>query len=211
MTGKGRHAMHCRGHKPNQERGSALIFCVLILFLLTAISMLATKTTWIEIDFARSDKSEKMAFYAADGGSEASKELIEQAIEERGWPSYVPIDSSDDEYDPVTDRYKLQNIYIVNRDLYRNGDLDAAVPGDDDTVPERDAYLKVNERDTNLRLGSNSRLSTGGAIQMVSGYEGIGKGSAGGGAWILYDIRSRHERGAGGSSSQIKTQWLHVM
>ena len=193
------------------QRGSALIFCVLILFLLTAISMLATKTTWIELDFARDDKADKMAFYAADGAGEAGKELIEQGIDERGWPTLAPIDGSDPEYDGDTPRYKLQGTYVVNRDFYKNPDLGNAVPGLDDSVPERDAYLLQGGGDTSLRMGANSRLSSGGAIQMVSGYEGIGKGSAGGGAWLIYDIRARHEGGAGGSVGQIKSQWLHVM
>ncbi len=45
---------------------------------------------------------------------------------------------------------------------------------------------------------------------MIAGYEGKGKGAAGGGAWVLYHIRSRH-MGFDGSDSVVEVQWKHVM
>ncbi len=193
----------------NNERGSALIFCVLTLFLLTAIGMLATKTTWIELDFARDDKIQKRAFYACDGGQETAKELIEDSLETRGWPDLIPVDSSDPEYVPGTDRYRIGTTYILNRDLWDNATLGTVVPADNDA--ERDAYVLHNNERTSIRMGGWSRLAAGGAIQMVSGYEGIGKGSAGGGAWLVYDIRDVHGGGGSASTVQLKAQWIHVM
>lgn len=63
---------------------------------------------------------------------------------------------------------------------------------------------------TQLKFGGETRLSEGGAIQMIAGYEGKGKGAAGGGAWIVYGIRSRTQ-GIDTSDSTVSCNWRHVM
>ncbi len=196
---KGRSRLLQRPPQPcRNERGSALVFSTLILFLLTVLGVLATNRTDNEIRFSRDDKFHKMAFYQTDGGAEAAKELIEEAIEERGW--------ADQSADPL----QIKKVWVTNKDFFQKKSLGNEVPADNN----RDAYIEVavggRTRNVNLLIGGNSRLSSGGAIQMAAGYEGAGKGSAGGGAWIIYDIRSRHQ-GAGTSAVQVKAQWMHVM
>jgi hypothetical protein len=59
-------------------------------------------------------------------------------------------------------------------------------------------------------MGGDPSLSTGSAVLLASGYEGMGKGAGGGGVWIIYDVRAQHE-GVRNSASLINLQWRHVM
>jgi len=86
------------------------------------------------------------------------------------------------------------------------------------TVPipsdiNRDAFMPFNyagnQPHTNLRIGGNPGLSQGSAIQMAAGYEGTGKGAAGGGSFVTYDIISQR-KDLGNSESTIKVQWKHI-
>ena len=190
------------------QDGASLILAIFILFVLTSLSIIGMKATEQELGEAGKQKSDGMAFYEADGGVQLTNELIEQSIEERGWPNppWARIDSDDPEYDGSTPKLRLENTYVVNGDLYSNDDLGRKQPVDDGT----DAYFNGQSGTTSMLVGGNSQLSTGGAIQMASGYEGVGKGSASGGAWIIYDLRSRHD-GVNDSQVQIKAQWLHIL
>ena len=95
---------------------------------------------------------------------------------------------------------------IYDKDFWLSPDLGTTEP----TSTARDADLNFGSGSTYIVFGTNSELSSGGAVQMAAGYEGVGKGSAGGGAWLIYDVRSLHE-GVDNSKSQVKGQWLHVL
>ncbi|MBW1720251.1 MAG: hypothetical protein JRJ43_11985 [Deltaproteobacteria bacterium] len=166
----------------SNEKGSALVLSVLILLLLTIIGIAATNTSTIEILISGNDKVHKMAFHQAEGGTEVGIELLEQNISLAG--------------------FTTPNLYLN------------ITPGMPPSDTNRDAYLPrsygVNGPHTNLRIGGNPELSTGGAIQMAAGYEGIGKSSAGGGSCVVYDIWSQHI-GRANSEAIILLQWRHVM
>jgi hypothetical protein len=178
----------------NNERGSTLVLAVLILLLLTVIGIAATNTSRLEVLISGNDKVQKMAFHQADGGTEIGIELVEQNISLAGFES--------------TELENLGDINATNPTLYLN--TSSTSPSDDN----RDAYLPKDytgdEPHTNLTIGGNTELSTGGAIQMAAGYEGKGKSSAGGGSWVVYDIWSQHI-GEINSETVILLQWKHVM
>ncbi len=50
----------------------------------------------------------------------------------------------------------------------------------------------------------------GSALQMVAGYEGKGKGAAGGGAYIEYRLHSQHV-GLRNSETKIAILWNHMV
>ena len=176
----------------SNDRGSVLLISILMLLLLTVIGIAATNTTTIELLISGNDKVHKMAFHQADGGTEVGIELVEQ------------------------------NIYVAGFDTNQVGDVNVTslnlflkvppinMPDDNN----RDAFFPRNyagnDPHTNLTAGGNPELSTGSAIQMAAGYEGIGKGVAGGGATIVYDIWSQHI-GVANSEDIILLQWIHVM
>jgi len=182
----------------NNEKGSVLLVSVLILILVTVIGIAATNTSTIEILISGNDKWHKMAFHEADGGSEVGIELVERNIYSAGFDT--------------TDLANLGIIDATNSpDLYMNGlPAKASDTNRDAFLPSNYATTGPNTPHTNLRIGGNPELSTGSAIQMAAGYEGIGKGAAGGGGQIMYDIWSQHI-GLGNSEAMIKLQWRHVM
>jgi len=175
----------------NNERGFVLIASLLMLVVLMIIGIAATNTTTIELQISGNDKSAQMAFYGADAGNELAKELIEQTIEVRGWQ------------DETGDEKVIGTVTIINKDFWLNTDADSP------TTDNRDVELPFDRGTTRLRIGGEGGLAAGGAIQMAAGYEGAGKGAAGGGSWILYNVRSRHE-GVNNSQQQIRGQWRHV-
>ena len=68
-----------------EEDGSVLVIALILLVLLTVIGISASTTSEVELQIAGNEKFHKMAFYAADGGTETGIELIEQNIETRGF------------------------------------------------------------------------------------------------------------------------------
>jgi hypothetical protein len=195
------------------ERGSALVVALLMLVVLTLIGISASSTSTFELQISGNDKLYKMAFYQADGGTEAGAELIEQNIEERDWNK---VDGNGD-LDPTTgtlisgsDPYYRGNVGVESPNPYLNTDIGATVPSDgnrDAVIPQNPA---AGEPHTNILMGGDSVLSTGSAVLLASGYEGMGKGAGGGGVWIVYNIRAQHQ-GVRNSTSRINQQWRHVM
>lgn len=194
----------------NNQRGSALIVALLMLVVLTLIGISATTTTTFELQISGNDKLYKRSFFAADGGTSAGSELVEQSIEERDW----------------TDDSTRGNVGILNGDFYLNRDTDAGIdPIPSDNPPNLDAVIPLSAivdttaspfvldtsvPHTNLKIVGNSQLSSGSAVQLASGYEGKGKGAGGGGAWIIFDVRAQH-RDVRDTSVMVRLGWRHVM
>jgi hypothetical protein len=61
-----------------------------------------------------------------------------------------------------------------------------------------------------LYIGGFTEMLPGGALQMAAGYEGKGKGSAGGGVAKIIDIYSRFQ-GALNSQSTVLFGWRHLI
>ncbi len=195
------------------ERGSTLIFAILVLALLTIIGVASTTTSTMESTISGNDTVAKMAFQQADGGSESGIELVEQNIEASGFDA--------------NDTSQITGIHINTSHLnfYLNGppsvdastrvasraEADIDTYGDSVTGP--DAYLPQNATEaqphTSLSVGGQAKLATGAAIQMIAGYEGKGKGSAGG-VHVLYDIWSKR-KDVKNSEAVVHLQWRHVI
>lgn len=179
---------------------------LLMITLLALVGVWSTQTSVVETHISGNEKLHKIAFHKANGGAEAGIELIEQNIEERGFP-VEQIDGLD-----VCARQGI-GIDLVHStaSFYANADIGTQKP----SCTNRDAFiprenLACTPPITNLRIGGNTSLSSGGAIQMIAGYEGKGKGAAGGGGWVTYDIRAQHQ-GADHSESVVNLRWRHVL
>jgi hypothetical protein len=192
------------------QRGSALMLAMLMILLLSVIGVLSVQTSITETRITGNDRLYRAAFHEAEGGTEVGKELVEQNIEERNW----------------SEKSTRRNVKIVcggflTKDPLGPGDYasdpdPATHPGDN----RRDARFPVKNLDgapcsdsqphTNLRIGSSPQPAVGSAMSMAAGYEGTGKGSAGGGAWIVYDIRSQHQN-VDNTRARIWARWRHVM
>ena len=180
------------------ENGSVLLISVVILMLLTVLGIFATTTSTIEVQIAGNDKWHKMAFYAADGGTEAGIALLEENIFSAGFND-----------DDGSGNFINGDISGSSLNFYMLDEPSDPNPSDSNRV----AFMPVgygNQPHTNLLIGGNTSLSTGSAMQMAAGYEGSGKGAAGSGAQITYDIYSQRI-GQDNSESTVKMQWRHIM
>ena len=185
----------------NGEEGYVLIVAVVILMLLTVIVIFITSTTSIELQIAGNDKVHKSTFYAADGALEVASELTEQNL------GCMAGFTATDGGDAVIGDNADTAIRVSELSFWQN--TNAVVPSDGN----RDFHFPDNYGSgphTNVTVGGNTVLSTGTAIQMVSGYEGKGKGAGGGGGHIMYDIYAQRV-GTGNSESIIQIQWRHVI
>jgi hypothetical protein len=182
----------------------------LMILLLSVIGALSVQTSVIETRITGNDRFYRAAFHEAEGGTEVGMELVERNIEERNWQ----------------DDFTRGNVKIVCGGFLTKAQLgpnDYASDPDPKTHPadnRRDARFPFRNPDgtpcsdsqphTNLRMGSSRQPANGSAMAMTAGYEGKGRGSAGGGAWVIYDIRSQH-KGVENTRARVWARWRHVM
>ena len=98
------------------------------------------------------------------------------------------------------------DITAVDRDFWMQNVAPVA-PYPSDT--ERDVLINTAAGTrTNLSIFGATAFGVGSAIQMAAGYEGKGKGAAGGGVSLLYEIHSQH-LGLAKSESVVAIHWRH--
>ncbi len=190
--------MNWRWDQMNNPNGGVTIAALLILAVLTIIGISSISTSNMEVQIATNDKIHKMAFYAADGGAELGTELLELNIAcASGF---------------ANDNLQINNVTVVDKDFWMQDDEPkdgfgnvAAYPSD----TEQDVQIDgTSGPHTNLSIFGATSFGVGGAIEMAAGYEGKGKGAAGGGVSLLYQIFSQHQ-GFADSESVVAIQWRH--
>lgn len=209
--------MTCKGM--SNEGGFVLVGALLILLLLIVIGISATTSTVMEIQIAGSDRLYKETFYATDGGTQVGAELIEESIScPSGFTST-----------PVTGGQRLGSLFVPTSSLtlYLNPpppvDIEGTAtpddPSDDRPVPaNRNAFFNYGIPDltgttiprTDMQLGGVTVQKSGGSLQQLAGYEGKGKGEAGGGGGILYTVHSL-SYGNNNSESWLIAEWQHAI
>lgn len=185
------------------QKGSAINIALLILVLITVVVLSLNRTTTTDIKIAANEKTAKVGFYAADGGTAVGAETLEQNI---ACPSgFTPDDPSETFRD-------IQTIRVTNLGFWTIETLVA--PSDS----SRHIYFPSNYNadptnplpHTNVTVSGRTEITEGGSIQMAAGYEGKGKAAAGGGVILRYDIWSQHV-GAGSSKAEIRMGYRHVV
>ncbi|RKX65362.1 MAG: hypothetical protein DRP42_04895 [Tenericutes bacterium] len=181
----------------NKEDGSITVLALVLLALLTLLGIAATTTSSIEVQIAGNDDRHKKALYEADGGTEVGFEMLEQNI---ACPNgFINFSGSSMDIDDVTVFTKA--FWLIENEPTSDYPSDAV----------RDIRInRTASAYTNLSIYGSTQLSTGSAIQMVSGYEGKGKGAGSGGAHIIYNVYSKH-MGRDNSRSMVMTQWRHMI
>ena len=180
----------------NNADGWVTFAALLILGILTIIGTSSITTSNIEVKIATNDKVHKMAFYAADGGSELGTELLELNIAcASGF---------------ANDNLVINNITVVDKDFWMQGNIDKPTYiSYYSSNTDRDVQIDADSGPhTNLSIYGETAFGVGGAIEMAAGYEGKGKGAAGGGVSLLYEIYSQH-LGLANSKSMVAIQWRH--
>jgi hypothetical protein len=189
--------------KALDESGAALVIALMMLVILTLLGSASLMTSITEVEIASNDKQYQMGFYASNGGADLTPRVIRDIVKEHDEPVYgggnvVVKDGLLEE---------LMNYKDINGDPTANNDTNDTVDSDppDIRIPALTTALSVAidvDRDATLNL-------PGGAMEMGSGYEGIGSGTSGGTA-ILFEIKSKSQ-GPRNSSTNISTQYLYVI
>jgi hypothetical protein len=178
------------------EAGSALLLVMLVLALVTFIGIAATRTSNVEMLIGGNDRQQKVAFYAAEGGTQVAIELIADNIDCGGFA------------DVGEGVFEEGDVRGPSLNLFMNEPPDSACLGDPDAFFPKD-YAGADPR-TYLNMGGVTRQLPGGAIEMFSGTKRKGRSAASGGAARLYDIYSQHE-GPRNSDGRVMIQWQYIL
>jgi hypothetical protein len=214
-----------RMHSPRlwrQEDGGIMVVALIMLVLISIIGIAASSSTSIEMRIAANEQLYRIAFYAADGATEAATVLLERDIEGRG----SVVSHQIGRVGAVCDVEKCTSEFWSN--LVKPDVEDAQIcvrdPGSGLEVCDVDLYFSRAEVAKALEdppMGeelttSGVTLSPGGAISLTAGYEGKGKAVGVGGAFIDYDIDSQsmttfQAGGSSGARARIHVTWRHVL
>lgn len=163
----------------NDEAGSVLVLCLLILMILTIVGISATNTSLYEFTIARNVKHHDAAFYYADGGGPVTAKLIGEAI--RNGETYV-------DFPAVT--YPLNKEGAAINNFYDEAagiiPMDQCWPDAEIAMPQGRLAVDLIDRIADNKIGGGSEFG--------SAAEGVGYGSVGG-VSIIYTINSAGEAG----------------
>ena len=193
------------GYIAAQQDGFVLVIALLFLFILSIIGISASKVSLDEVQISGNDKLYRQAFAQSDGGTEAGIILLEENIScPTGFHGPAPLriglaEVTIDKFVPPESKLN----FWINETIVPVSDTDRHI---------RFPYNVANDAlpHTNLYFSSESSLSTGNALQMISGYEGIGFSAAQGGGQLNAFIDSQHI-GVGKSQSGVRLAWRHVI
>ena len=209
---------------PRNEGGFVLVLCLIMLVVLTLMGIVGTRTSTIELLISGNEKVRTQTFYQADGATQAGIELVELNVScplgftgaGAGLNSSDPstsfpifgvdvFDSAfalDEGMDDIAHDAGITGVTVDLAEMPSLAARSLRIPGDranPDAPPT-----------TNLAIFGDTVLSTGSAIQLASGYEGKGKGAAGGGAFIAYQIHAQ-QRGLANAESIVRLDWQHMI
>lgn len=205
------------------QQGFVLVGALLIMLLLVLIGISATTSTNLELQIATAERAHSETFYHADSGLEIASALVE---ENTSCPEGFLAGPAGDRWIGPIQVYNLANdpfIPFWQNNIPNNAAILAFLnnptgAADGSTAPQADFSLTNlypwifpdPDRGTHVRLGGQTAVSPGAALQMAAGYVGLGKAAASGGTSLLYDIYVQHQ-GLQNSQTALHIQWRHVV
>ena len=184
----------------NNEKGSILNISLLILISLTLIVIYLSRSSSTDVKIASNEKQKRIRFYNADSGSDIGSEILEQNIA-------CPTGFTD-----PGGTQTIEGTFYVHDLNFRANSANPAEPIDDAT---RDVYFPALSTygaagSTSLKFGGYPKLAEGASLQMVAGYEGVGKSAASGGISLLFDVWSQHY-GSNSAKAVVWIRWKHLV
>lgn len=188
------------------EKGFVLVASLMILVVLTVVGITATNTSFLEMLISGNDRFQKQTFYQADAGTEVGINLVyENALCLNTQDGFQPENAGDPAL--IDGNIWVDNAYLNFSDP--SSSPPSGLPSDANRVARyyTEGIINDNSPHTNLTY-SPIRVSNEGAANeaQVSGYLGLGYGSAGGGASLEYTINSQHQ-GVANSESIVSLEW----
>jgi hypothetical protein len=222
------------------QQGMALIVAVITLVVLTVIGIAALTSTDVELKVARGEKAFNIALYNAEASISVTGEVLEEAIARRGLPAGAYKGSAEIQVNDggfwgeqmVYDKTNIQAAYpsppfAPNRNWaswprdYYNDQTGNAQYNSDPSNDEDSANVDLT---LNLPLGSGGNVQAnvdvdylgfetlpGGSMLMAMGYEGVGKGLAGGGAKRIYGFACRGNGPVSGTRVRVYVTYDHIL
>jgi Tfp pilus assembly protein PilX len=179
----------------NNESGMALVICLLVMVVLTMIGIGITMDSTTEIKIAGNLKNKAVSFQNADSGTTAAPEIIEDNLENpRNAAPYI---YSDDNQVPA--------IKVLVANIASLSDTPTEIININAAAATGVSKLPIN---TTIDIIKTGHLSTGNAIQMAAGYEGVGKSAASGGYHAYFRCQSHDKQG--GTVSNAEILYRHV-
>ncbi len=214
----------------DNEQGFVLVAAMLALVVLTLIGLAAMNTSFFEKEIAQNINLAEKTFYGADGGTEVGIQMIEQNLGcPQGFTNTGLTDINPSAF------YNLGGIQIADsRFAYREDMTGLPWDADPDTagvqpgpitaadfpadnarsirIPDNMTPALANDANphTNLAISGVTGLGGGSSVHMAAGYEGKGKGAAGGGAVINYEVFAQRFDILN-SESIVRLGWLHLI
>lgn len=188
-----------------------LVTALILLAVLTLVAIVAMRTTTLDLRMATNAMLKARAFEGSEGARVQVPGPLDDHVFYRGWPGTAVGNIAADAFDIPSEldiTNTANNLYeeAEGADMgdYASGKQDMEYRSDGDgsgTIDAKNPTPQDISADifiTNLGTINAAGAATG----MVSGYEGYGKGSAAGGSYVLFDLRSR---GHAASSTEALT------
>lgn len=211
------------------EQGFVLVAALSCLVVLSLIGIAAMNTSNIEKNIAHNINLAEKTFYGADGGTEVGIEMIE-------WNLSCPLgfnqmnqanDGNPNNFYDIGGLRVADSQFAYDEDFSGlawdpvSAGLPAGTPITVNDFPSDNARSIVipetmtplqndGAPHTNIALFGITTLGAGSAVQMAAGYEGKGKGAAGGGAVIDYGVFAQ-TFGILNSEAVIRLGWRHLV
>lgn len=182
-------------HKlPRQtQAGMVLVISLILLLVLTLVAVVAMRTTTTDLQITTNNMLKTRAFQNSESGRRVSTNVISNHVFYRGWPNNVAATSNftlpdglglvDSSSELWVDKNGESILDDTDADPDMNYQIDGNNDGDFTDQEDINAAIYVTKLATVPAPGSSTN--------QVQGYEGLGQGAAGGGAYIYFDIRSR--------------------
>lgn len=226
------HKQHSPHRNPLRgEQGFVLVGALLILVILVLVGISATTSTILELQIAGAERVNRETFHSADGGTQLAARLVEESLghtsgftkltAEANTATKCPsgltpgvLNDTTAGFTPNTTILVCDNTLSTNEVQRTPSDLSSLTGrAERDLAYYPNGYNSASPNaipHTNITMSGVTTVVQGAGLQMVAGYEGKGKGVAGGGGQILYTIFSQH-MGRSNSESMVEVTWRHII
>jgi hypothetical protein len=193
--------MNQLGKKSKNEDGFVLVVALMIMAILSLIGLAGLNTSMFEEQIAGNEWVAKQTFYQADAGAWLDEQLLfENAV----------CSTTKGGFTPPAPVIIGGRIAVIDLQFSESKSTDPVDVSDDNTKRYAVYYpygvFADTEPHTNFLSKFATKINPGSGLQMISGYEGLGAGAAGGGTSREYVVASQH-RGRKSSESLIMTHW----
>ena len=176
-----------------------LISALLLLMIVSFMAVGMSTDTSMDVRIAGYQKYKAVSFGYAESAVNAATEILEDNIYESGWSGTdFPYPNLSHQYDPAGTG-SITILGSTNGSFYLNDNLATPTPT---LAMTGDIEASVVVQRLVTKLGQ-------GATQMAAGYEMLGKGAAGGGIHVIYNLEAQGT-GAGQARSDVGMHYRHV-